>query len=633
MNEDTPDNAFAAGSLYSRIDSHDRKLTAEFLKEQIDLAQAQRAVLQERLADAKLSTENLKLQNRFVHSQRQHEHLRIALDIAFIGLLALIVLFVAILVWQAANSRSVIIEQFDVPPSFDASGLNGKVVAASLLDRLQALKDETVAPQAKRKVQDAWSGDIRVQIPQANISIGELQRYMHRWLGQDVEISGNVVQTAKGIALTVRGTNVPGKTFEGKLGDLAKLLASAAEYVYGQSEPFLFEVYLTDVGRDAEAIKIAKESYLRTPGSDRPWVLNAWGNALEDLNRGDEALDKFREAIRLDPHFWAAYNNIMYALLGLGKEEAALQVGVQMERAAHRNSRFAADVRPVYWQNLDGLRADIMAEHRAQSADLAQNNGLGTGSTGEQALDAQNLAQMHDARGAEQELDTAGHDAFTLAQAAFVRGLISYERGDYKTALKQFQYVDQQMAKSTAIASQMSTSDYCWLALAQEMIGDRKHADANILRGGHFVDCYRFKADIIDHRGQWAAAKVAYAAAVALAPSLPTAYDSWGLALMRHGDARNALAKFTQASERGPHWADPLEHAGEAEARLGQYNEATERFAEAAKYAPNWATLYLQWGRALDKTGQHEEALARFKQAWSLDLTPAERKSIYGCCR
>ena len=127
-------------------------------------------------------------------------------------------------------------------------------VSTALLERVSRRSDETVAPQAKRKVQDAWSGDIRVQIPQANISIGELQRYLHRWLGQDVEISGNVVQSAKGIALTVRGTNVPGKTFEGKLDDLPKLLTSAAEYVYGQSEPFLFEVYLTDVGRDAEAI-------------------------------------------------------------------------------------------------------------------------------------------------------------------------------------------------------------------------------------------------------------------------------------------------------------------------------------------------------------------------------------------
>jgi tetratricopeptide (TPR) repeat protein len=633
VNDETPDSAFAASSVYPRIDPHDSKLAADFLKEQIDLAQAQRAVLQERLADAKLSTENLKLQNRHVHAQRQHEHLRIALDIAFIGLVAAIVLFFAGLIWQAATSRSVVIEQFDVPPSFDASGLNGKVVAAGLLDRLQALKDETVAPQAKRKVQDAWSGDIRVQIPQANISIGELQRYLHRWLGQDVEISGNVVQSAKGIALTVRGTNVPGKTFEGKLDDLPKLLTSAAEYVYGQSEPFLFEVYLTDVGRDAEAIKIAKDSYLRMPDSDKPWVLNAWGNALEDLNRGPEALEKFRQAVRIDPHFWTAYNNIMYALLGLGQEEAALQAGVQMERAAHRGSLFEAEVRPVYWQNLDGLRADIMAEHRAQSADLAQNNGLGTGSTGEQALDAQNLAQMHDRRGAEQELETAGHDAFTLTQAAFVRGLIAYDRGDYQKALNQFEYVDREMAKSTAIASQMSTSDYCELALAQEMIGDGKAADANIVRGGHFVDCYRFKADILDHRGKWPEALAAYAAAVALAPSLPTGYDSWGVALMRHGDAQGALAKFTQAIERGPHWADPLEHAGEAEAKLGHYDEAAKRFSDASQYAPNWATLYLQWGRALDRAGKHDEALAKYKQAWDLDLTPAERHSIYGCCR
>jgi hypothetical protein len=38
----------------------------------------------------------------------------------------------------------------------------------------------------------------------------------------------------------------------------------------------------------------------------------------------------------------------------------------------------------------------------------------------------------------------------------------------------------------------------------------------------------------------------------------PAGYYSWGLALARHGDLDGAKAKFTDANQRGPHWADPL---------------------------------------------------------------------------
>jgi len=57
-----------------------------------------------------------------------------------------------------------------------------------------------------------------------------------------------------------------------------------------------------------------------------------------------------------------------------------------------------------------------------------------------------------------------------------------------------------------------------------------------IRNGEHFVDCERFRGDILDHRGDWPGAQKAYSAAVALGPDLPAGYYSWGVALARHGD-------------------------------------------------------------------------------------------------
>jgi hypothetical protein len=40
-----------------------------------------------------------------------------------------------------------------------------------------------------------------------------------------------------------------------------------------------------------------------------------------------EALPLYREAVRLKSDYWIGYNNIMYALNGLGDEEGMLRVG------------------------------------------------------------------------------------------------------------------------------------------------------------------------------------------------------------------------------------------------------------------------------------------------------------------
>jgi len=86
-------------------------------------------------------------------------------------------------------------------------------------------------------------------------------------------------------------------------------------------------------------------------------------------------------------------------------------------------------------------------------------------------------------------------------------------------------------------------------------MGDSAKADEHIARGGRFVDCYRFKGDISDHRGNWEQAQKDYAMAVSLAPSIPSSYESWGEALARHANYAAALEKFRQANAHSPHWA------------------------------------------------------------------------------
>jgi tetratricopeptide (TPR) repeat protein len=213
-----------------------------------------------------------------------------------------------------------------------------------------------------------------------------------------------------------------------------------------------------------------------------------------------------------------------------------------------------------------------------------------------------------------------------------VRAVIALDRGNDAQALAEMRAVNDIVSKNTDVASTIVPPTLCWLGLAEGLAGDAAKAADDFKRGGTFVDCYRFKGDVADHAGKWDEAQKDYAAAVALTPSLPSPYDSWGTALLRHRQYDAAMAKFEAANRLGPHWADPLEHWGEALAAKHAFGQAAEKYEEVARYAPQWGALYINWGHALDANGDHEGALQKYRRAWSLDLTQQQRASIRGCC-
>jgi len=435
--------------------------------------------------------------------------------------------------------------------------------------------------------------------------------------------------------LTIRGDRFAAKSFTGSRDQLHALAVKAAEYLYGGSEPYLFCVYLQNHGRDAEVIALAKSAYANASAADKPLLLNVSANSLSDFGRYREALDKVREAVRLNPDFWLGYDTMMAMQLSLGEEEAVVRTGRGMERRARRGSWLAAKMPVAYWENLDYLLNGWPDFHHDLAADMAENGGQGTEVVQDAPFDAWALAQMHDWRGAELELETspgANQDSFVIAQSTFVRAAVALDRGDAAQAASSMRAADAIVRKDAAVASDISSPTACWLALAETLAGAGGNADAEIARGGHFVDCYRFKGDIADHRGDWNAAQKDYAAAVALAPSVPSSYESWGEALMRHGERDAAIGKFALAHAKGPHWADPLAHWGEALAGEGRFLEAADKYRQAAGDAPNWGRLYLEWGRALDGLRRHADALDKYRRALSLDLNAKDRASIAGCC-
>ena len=250
--------------------------------------------------------------------------------------------------------------------------------------------------------------------------------------------------------------------------------------------------------------------------------------------------------------------------------------------------------------NADLVSWDLLPWRDALLADAKAHAGLGSNASDSTPDIAEVEARLHDLEGASLQLSTAQArfaDPNVAAMTHFVRGRIAAEVGDTARS------ADEMEAFAAAYASPVVSSNYpgylCWVAPAEEMAGRPAKADAVLAAAGRYVDCYRFRGDILDHRGDWVGAQRAYAAAVALAPDLPAAYYSWGLALARHGDAASAAEEFAAAHQRGPHWADPLKAWGDLLAREQRWPEAVAKYNEALKWAPAWIELKRARERAL----------------------------------
>jgi tetratricopeptide (TPR) repeat protein len=601
--EGTPSAALAraeafAAAVAAKLAGSDPEVarkTVEFLSEQTQLLKVQKEHLEDEHA---LRLAHLGHQVRAEKARQVGIRVRIGLHVC----IALIVMGIAVgavvMIRDAVDSRSVIIDAFDIAPNVAAQVPSGKIAAAGLLDVLTRIQAATRSGAEHRSLASAWTNDIAIDVPETGISIGQLQRIMKARFGRDQHIDGDLAQSETGsLALTVRGRGILPKTFIAEARHLDKLLTLAGEYVYGQSQPGLFAAYLANNDRNDEAIRFSQMAYSSADSSERPYVLNYWANAIAGKGAEGamrEALPLYREALRRKPDYWTAYNNIMYALNGLGDEEGLVRVSEQMMKAAGGRPGRAPEHE---YQNYDRTVWDLRAERAEAIADVESHNGIGTrgsaGGAGNLQI-AQYEAQMHDVEASTLRINTTPVDANyppDVAQSTFVRALLAEENNDLNAAASEWDDYERAYANPSVRTNNPHT--ICYAAPSFEKTGQRAKAEAALNAVGTLtlVDCYRFRADILDLRGDWPGAQAWYAKAVKLAPSIPSGYYAWGVALTRHGNADGAAEKFKAANQKGPHWADPLKAWGDVLLAQGQVKKAIEKYDEALKYAPNWTAL------------------------------------------
>jgi len=560
---------------------------------------------------------------------------------------AAVVALVGAMAWEAHEAHGLAIEAFSVPPDLARSGLTGQVAASRFLDKLQVLQTATAkSDRPSQSYSSDWGADFKVEIPETGLTFSEFEKLLRERLGHVSHVSGEVVTTPTGIALTARMGDAPPKTFTGPVAAFDDLARQAAEAVYRDSQPYRYAEYLDNEGRWDEAFKVISDLATNGPRVEQGWAYAKWA-VMDITDRGDPVAARRHATLGRSPGRGSDINDqiaIVNTAVWTGHEEADLAWSRTLATDAQKRLPDTSEV--FYTSNKLLARAWLSyleADFKGSSAWWRQANSdtdFAAGALGP-LMAATTEALGHDLPAARKTIALATEAseselAWRVAIGAFPalpRYWMLAEQGQWDKALAEARAFDAvleaEKAKRPVYSLMQQVLSWPLEALALAHTGDVTGAQALI--GKTPLDCYpclRVRGQVAAQARDWPAAERWFAEAQRQAPSLPLAYAEWGRMRLDKGDADGAIAVLRTGAAKAPLFADPPQIWGEALMAKGDFAAASHKFAEAAKLAPNWGRSHLKAGEALTRLGRAEAARKELRTASGLDLTPAERAEL-----
>jgi tetratricopeptide (TPR) repeat protein len=519
-------------------------------------------------------------------------------------------------------------EAFHVPEDLAAKGYTGTVVAERVLDHLKVLQADSTGNRAGSSYSMNWGENLKVEIPETGVSLGELKNFLHENLGHQTRIRGEVVHTDKGLAIHVRAGEESGERIDGTVSELDALTERAAERIYARTQPYRYAFWQITHGRPDEGVAVlrALAANPKVPATERAWAYQGLSQHL-NTTAGDfeGARQAGLEAVRLDSKLFDGQVAVGSAEMAAGHFETGLkyfnQASVLIGSQPSRE-----DVDPLV-MNLAkfqlacilslGGDAELAPKSCEATAAVTAARASPAGVNDFIATTAMRLLLVHDAAGVRVPFENAQNAwGIAIANASYAQGV-----EDWSTAARSLSATLQ--APTARAYTPYLTSE---LAYVTARLGDLDAAEKIINETP--TDCYqcvRTRGKIAALKKDWPTAERWFSEAAKQGPSLPFANTEWGEMLLTNGDTDRARGQFQEAVKRQPHFADPYQYWGEALLAMGDARGAITRFEQAVKYAPKWGRTQIQWGAALKKLGREAEAKQKFAAAETVELVPSER--------
>jgi tetratricopeptide (TPR) repeat protein len=347
---------------------------------------------------------------------------------------------------------------------------------------------------------------------------------------------------------------------------IAQDTASRAKQVYAKA------VELDSRGNHPAALALLWEAAGIAP--DDPDIQNALGEALERIGALDAAITAYRAALQQNPEYRKASNNLILALVKVGKGEEAVKRARDLVAAAPNDAdrHFTLGLAQSE-QNID----DAMKSFR-RALEINPRH----------ALAHYNLALAlnradRTAEAIEEMKGTLAIDP--RAEPHYMLGVMYAHQGDFDAAAGEFREAIRRNPQSS---------------------------DAHVALGAVF----RARRD-------WENAERELRRAIAINPD-PATHYTLAQVLQQRRNPAGAQTEISEA-ERSRHereqeqQASVLTSVGAAKFDAGDYSGALDLFRRAAAASERYAPAHYQMGRALQRLGRNREASDAFKRAEALN--------------
>ena len=547
----------------------------------------------------------LEEQADLIHAQRDELRLKHVGDIvraALWGLLAIaafaVLIAIGSVVVRAARADALIVESFKVPPAMAQQGLTGDVVATEVLDKIAAFQDDTQSIRAATSYDNNWGDDLKIDIPNTGATADQLWKLLRGWLGKETRISGEVIQTREGLALTARVGSSPGERFVAKDGNLDSLITKAAEHIMSQTQPYRYVWHLRDTGRQDQAIALLQQLTADPSLVERKWAWSGLAATYRFAGNFRASIAAADQAVSLDPKMIPARISRSYSEHILGIDQHAIDT-----------------LSAVFNAKNDGEYDQRILDANFCSALDTAGDITGDPQTFGQAIHCLETAPASYRTSlpfVQFELDAAKHDVpAMLALNQQPSSVYSPQETALNNAQARLQALTESGGEGLAEALQTFRSAQGVIAASSpygraiEATVIRPMEIRALLRLGRTdeaaalvnttaLDCYtcvRLRGSVAEARGNFPAAQRWFAEAVRQGPRLAQGYLDWGRLLLRAHRPDAALAKIERSAELSPNSPDPMKYWGDALAAQGKRDEALVKYDAALKIAPNWQEL------------------------------------------
>jgi len=515
--------------------------------------------------------------------QRWVERIESLKTLAF-SLTILAVIGIAVpMIAKMITTKGVVISDISVPSSLEDRGMSGTVIAQRILDHLHEISAGSKKEQSAITGSEDQSQLPDIQLPVGGLDLNSVLSQVRSYLGyKDTKITGEITTDQEGdsdkgtpstylLRLRMAGHGVIYQSPKAS-ENVDSLVDDAAAEIMHRFDPINLGFYLYKKKDYVNAIRMTETAIANGAPGDDGWAFNMRGMIQRDQRHYPEAVAQFREAIRREPKFVYAYNNLSQTLRLMG----------QLDEAAEM-ARKAIELAPKGREGYSNLALVLIEQGKGDEAVALMQKAI--------AVEPHNHHVHLDLGVILHKLKRMDAAAASLQKAAEIKP----DHADIYVKLSDVLHVTGKYAEARELAQKAANLDpkspVPWNLLGLYAL-DRKDYP-------HAVTNFR-KATGIDK-------------------AFVDGYVNLGVALSADKKYAPAIAAFHKAADLDKTNADILMHWSDTLEVSGKHKEATEKLAEAVALSHHPASVYQHHGRILEARGNLDGAIDSYRKALAAD--------------